>query len=66
MDGTTKDKAFAHGYGEFQAMAKDELVAVAVALPIDCAGTSPPAGLAGLSGGARVGGRRGSRPGSAP
>jgi hypothetical protein len=54
MDGTTEEKAFAPGYGEFQARAKDELVTVALALPVDGAGASQPAGLAGLPGGARA------------
>jgi hypothetical protein len=53
MDGTTEDKAFAPGYGEFQARAKDELVTLALALPIDGAGTALPAGLAGLPGAAQ-------------
>jgi hypothetical protein len=54
MDGTTEDKAFAPGYGEFQARARDELVTLALALPIDGAGTAPPAGLAGLPGAAQA------------
>ncbi|MBA2312163.1 MAG: hypothetical protein H0V97_05090 [Actinobacteria bacterium] len=35
MDGTTEDKIFAPGYGEFLARAEDELVTVALAVPID-------------------------------
>jgi hypothetical protein len=54
MDGTVEQKAFAPGYGEFQARAKDELATVALALPIDGAGGSPPAALAGLADGARA------------
>jgi hypothetical protein len=53
MDGTVEHKAFAPGYGEFQARAKDELATVALALPIDGAGGSPPAVLATLADGAR-------------
>jgi hypothetical protein len=54
MDGTVEQKAFAPGYGEFQARAKDELVTVALALPVDGAGGSPPADLADLTAGARA------------
>jgi hypothetical protein len=53
MDGTVEHKAFAPGYGEFRAQAKDELVTVALALPLDAAGGGPPGGLAGLVPGAR-------------
>ena len=53
MDGTIEEKAFAPGYGEFQAQAKDELVTVALALPVD-AGGAPPAALATLTDGARA------------
>jgi hypothetical protein len=48
MDGTVEEKAFAPGYGEFQARARDELVTVALALPVDGAGGNPPGALAGL------------------
>jgi hypothetical protein len=53
MDGTVEEKAFAPGYGEFRARAKDELVTVALALPVDGAGSSPPSALAGLVPGSR-------------
>ena len=52
MDGTLEEKAFAPGYGEFRAKAEDELVTVALAVPVDAAGGSLPAGLATLAGGA--------------
>jgi hypothetical protein len=51
MDGTLEEKAFAPGYGEFRAKAEDELVTVALAVPVDAAGGSLPAGLASLAGG---------------
>jgi hypothetical protein len=54
MDGTVEEKAFAPGYGEFQAKAKDELVTVALALPVDAAPGAPPAALATLADGARA------------
>ena len=54
MDGTVEHKAFAPGYGEFQARATDELATVALALPIDGTGGGPPAGLAGLADAART------------
>jgi hypothetical protein len=54
MDGTVEQKAFAPGYGEFQARARDELATVALALPIDGAGSGPPAALAALTDGARA------------
>jgi hypothetical protein len=54
MDGTIEEKAFAPGYGEFQARAADELVTVALALPIDGTVGSPPRELAMLAGGARA------------
>jgi hypothetical protein len=54
MDGTVEHKAFAPGYGEFQARARDELATVALALPIDGAGSGPPAALAALADGARA------------
>jgi hypothetical protein len=54
MDGTIEEKAFAPGYGEFRAQAKDELVTVALALPVDAAAGAPPAALATLADGARA------------
>jgi hypothetical protein len=54
MDGTVEEKAFAPGYGEFRAQAKDELVTVALALPVDAAAGAPPAALATLTVGARA------------
>jgi hypothetical protein len=54
MDGTVEQKAFAPGYGEFQARAKDELATVALALPIDGARGSPPGALTTLADGARA------------
>jgi hypothetical protein len=54
MDGTIEEKAFAPGYGEFRAQAKDELVTVALALPVDAAAGAPPAALATLTVGARA------------
>jgi hypothetical protein len=53
MDGTVEEKAFAPGYGEFRARAGDELVTVALALPVDGAGGSLPGPVAGLVPGAR-------------
>ena len=43
MDGTIEEKAYAPGYGEFRAQAKDELVTVALALPTDAAAGAPAA-----------------------
>jgi hypothetical protein len=55
MDGTHEEKAFAPGYGEFRAKAKDELVTVALAVPVDVAGGPVPADLATVAeGGAAV------------
>lgn len=47
MDGTTEDKQYAPGYGEFRAEVASaaELYHVAVALPIDSLGRSLPGGL---------------------
>jgi hypothetical protein len=47
MDGTTEDKNYAPGYGEFHAevASLDELYDLAVAVPIDALGTSVPGGL---------------------
>ena len=38
IDGTVEEKMFAPGCGEFRTKAADELVTVALALPIDAAG----------------------------
>jgi hypothetical protein len=54
MDGTTEEKVFAPGYGEFRARAKDELVTVTLALPVDAAAGTPPADLVALTDGARA------------
>jgi hypothetical protein len=56
MDGTTEEKVFAPGYGEFRARAEDELMTVALALPVDAAAGAPPADLVDLSDGARASG----------
>jgi len=45
MDGTTESKVFAPGYGEFRAEAADELVKLAVAVPIDAQRGSAPGEL---------------------
>ena len=47
LDGTLEDKVFAPGYGEFEASVptSDELVTVAVAVPIDALGTREPKAL---------------------
>ena len=52
MDGTLEEKAFVPGYGEFRAKAKDELVTLALAVPVDAAGGPVPAGLTALASGA--------------
>ncbi|MBA2313610.1 MAG: hypothetical protein H0V97_12550 [Actinobacteria bacterium] len=52
MDGTTEDKIFAPGYGEFLAKAEAELVTVALAMPIDALPGPLPAELRALSKGA--------------
>src|SRR4029453_18009253 len=54
MDGTVEQKAFAPGYGEFQARAKDERATGAWALPIDGARGSPPGALTTLADAARA------------
>jgi hypothetical protein len=54
MDGAIEEKAFAPGYGEFQARAEDELVTVAQALPTDAVAGPPPAALGVLADGARA------------
>jgi hypothetical protein len=56
MDGITEDNVFAPGYGEFHARAKDELVTLALALPVDAAAGAPPADLVDLTDGARASG----------
>jgi hypothetical protein len=52
MDGTVEEKVFAPGYGEFRTEAADELVTVALALPIDAIGGGLPDELAVLAGAA--------------
>jgi hypothetical protein len=52
MDGTTEEKTFAPGYGEFRARARDELVTVALAVPTDALPGPVPAGLDSLATGA--------------
>jgi DNA-binding ferritin-like protein (Dps family) len=42
MDGTFEEKLYAPGYGEFQASTEEELVTVAVAVPIDAAAEPEP------------------------
>jgi hypothetical protein len=54
MDGTVEEKVFAPGYGEFRAQAKDELVTVALAVPVDAAAGAPPAALVTLTDGAQA------------
>ena len=52
MEGTTEEKVFAPGYGEFRASSKDEQVTVAVAAPTDAASTPMPDLLTSLYAGA--------------
>ncbi len=52
MEGTTEEKVFAPGYGEFRASAEDEQVTVAVAAPTDAASTPMPDQLTSLYAGA--------------
>jgi hypothetical protein len=52
MDNSTEEKHFAPGYGEFRIRAEDELVNVALAVPIDAVSQSPPAELEALTAGA--------------
>ena len=54
MDGTTEDKIYAPGYGEFKAKVAslDELYKLAIAVPIDALGGSVPQDLAALDQGA--------------
>jgi hypothetical protein len=53
LDGATEEKTFAPGYGEFSAGGGGDLEAVALAVPLDAAGGSPPPELAALADGAR-------------
>lgn len=46
MEGTTEGKVFAPGYGEFRAEAEDELVTVAIGVPIDAWDEEAPSELA--------------------
>lgn len=52
MDGTTEDKTFAPGYGEFYTAGGGDVEAVALAVPTDAASGPPPAEIETLSGGA--------------
>jgi hypothetical protein len=52
MDGTTEDKTFAPGYGEFFTGSGGDVEAVAVAIPTDALSGPPPAELVALSTGA--------------
>ena len=52
MEGTTEEKTFAPGYGEFRATAEDEQTTVAVAAPTDAAATPMPDQLTSLYAGA--------------
>jgi hypothetical protein len=52
MDGTTEDKTFAPGYGEFLTAGGGDVEALALAVPADAAGGSPPAELTTLDAGA--------------
>ena len=54
LDGATENKTFAPGYGEFSAGGGGDSETVALAVPVDAAGGTPPAELADLSGGARA------------
>jgi hypothetical protein len=54
FDGSTEEKIFAPGYGEFSAGGGGDLEAVALAVPVDAAGGPPPAGLTTLTAGARA------------
>ena len=69
MDGTLEDKVFALGYGEFTARvpADDELVHVAVSVPVDVVDARTPPALERLTDTARRllhSATHGSRPGS--
>jgi hypothetical protein len=52
MDGTTEDKTFAPGYGEFNTAGGGDVEALALAVPTDAASGHPPAELETLSSGA--------------
>jgi hypothetical protein len=52
MDGTTEDKTFAPGYGEFYTAGGGDVEALALAVPTDALSGSPPAELETLSNGA--------------
>jgi hypothetical protein len=52
MDGTTEDKTFAPGYGEFYTAGGADVEALALAVPTDAASGSTPAELTTLSNGA--------------
>jgi hypothetical protein len=52
MDGVREDKVFAPGYGEFRAQAPDELVDVAIGVPIDATPGPVPDEVATISSGA--------------
>jgi hypothetical protein len=52
MDGTTEDKTFAPGYGEFYTAGGGDVEALALAVPTDAASGHPPAELETLSSGA--------------
>jgi hypothetical protein len=52
LEGTHEDKIFAPGYGEFRTGGKDELEALALAVPTDALDGPPPAALEKLSGSA--------------
>jgi hypothetical protein len=54
FDGSTEEKIFAPGYGEFSAGGGGDLEAVALAVPVDAAGGPPPGGLTTLTAGARA------------
>jgi hypothetical protein len=52
MDGSTEDKTFAPGYGEFYTAGGGDVEALALAVPTDALSGPPPAGLETLSSGA--------------
>jgi hypothetical protein len=52
-DGSTEDKTFAPGYGEFVTSGDGDLEALAMAVPIDAVGGPPPSELSTLSTGAQ-------------
>jgi len=53
MGGSTEQKLFAPGYGEFRTEANDELVAMGLAVPTDARAEDPPGGLARIADAAR-------------